>query len=111
MRFSKTLVAISLAVAVLTVRSAAQTTPVPFVAGDVIVKFKPGVHANARADAHRALGATLLVEIPRADVHRVRVPAGAESAAIARYRRNPDVLYAEPNFIRRIGAPRPGWRL
>ena len=106
-RLSKSLVVISLIGGALTVRSAAQTVapPVRYVAGDVLVKFKPGVSANARADAHRVLGATPLVEIPRTGVHRVRVPAGDESAAIARYRRNPNVLYAEPNFIRRISAP------
>ena len=107
MRFSKVLVAIGLVVGALTVRSAAQTVPPGrLVAGDVLVKFKPGVNANARAAAHRALGATLLVEIPRTGVHRVRVPAGNESAAIARYRGNPNVLYAEPNFVRRIGTPK-----
>ena len=113
MRVSKALVAISLVVGALTVRSAAQTvTPVPFVTGDVLVTFKPGVNANARADAHRVVGATTLVEIPRTRVHRVRVRAGDESAAIARYRRNPNVLYAEPNFVRRISTPeRPCSRL
>ncbi len=106
MRFSKVLVAISLVVGALTVLSIAQTVPpVPFVAGDVLVKFKPGVNANARADAHRVVGATPLVEILRTGVHRVRVPAGDESAAIARYVRNPNVLYAEPNFIRSIPTP------
>ena len=107
MRFSKVLVAIGLVVGALTVRSAAQTVPpVRFVSGDVIVKFKPGVNANARAAAHRVLGATPLVEIPSTGVHRVRVAAGAESAAVARYRGNPNVLYAEPNFIRSIGTPK-----
>jgi subtilisin family serine protease/subtilase family serine protease len=106
-RFSKALVAISLVVGALTVRSAAQTVPpVPFVAGDVLVTFKPGVNANAKADAHRVVRATPLAEIPRTGVHRVRVSAGDERAAIARYLRNPNVLYAEPNFIRSIGAPR-----
>jgi thermitase len=105
-RFSKALVAISLVFGALTVRSAAQTvTPVPFVAGDVLVKFKSGVNANAEADAHRVVGATPLDEIPRTRIHRVRVPAGDESAAVARYRRNPNVLYAEPNFIRSIPTP------
>jgi thermitase len=105
-RVSKALVAICLVVGGLTVRSAAQTVaPFPFVAGDVLVKFKAGVNANARADAHRVVGATPLVEIPRTRVHRVRVTAGNESAAIARYRRNPNVLYAEPNFIRSISTP------
>ena len=66
MRFSKALVAIGLVVGALTVRSAAQTVPpVPFVAGDVLVTFKPGVNANAKADAHRVVRATPLAEIPR----------------------------------------------
>ena len=35
----------------------------------------------------------------------VSVRAGDESAAINRYRRNPNVVYAEPNFIRSIPEP------
>ena len=77
----------------------------PFVAGEILVKFRPGVNAGARADAHRVAGATLQIEIQRTGVQRVRVPAGDESAAIARYQRNPNVLYAEPNFIRSVPMP------
>ena len=77
----------------------------PFVAGEILVTFRPGANADARVDAHRTAGATQLAEIPRTGVHRVRVPARTESAAIARYLRNPNVLYAEPNFIRSL--PRP----
>jgi thermitase len=69
------------------------------------VKFTPGANANARAGAHKAAGGTLLAEVARTRVHRVRVRAGDESAAIARYQRNPNVLYAEPNFIRRLPTP------
>lgn len=106
MRVSKALVAISLVVGAFTIRSPAQTvTPRPLVAGDILVKFRPGADANERANAHRAAAATALVEIPRTGVQRVRVAVGDESAAIARYRRNPNVLYAEPNFIRRIPMP------
>ena len=63
------------------------------------MKFRPGAAADARAGAHRAAGATLLNEITRTRVQRVRVRAGDEADAIARYQRNPDVLYAEPNFV------------
>ena len=106
MRFSKALVVISFVIGAFTVRSSAQTAaPGPFVAGDILVKFRPGVNANARADAHRLAGGTPLLEIPRTGIQRVRVPSGDESAAIARYSRNPNVLYAEPNYIRSIPTP------
>ena len=106
MRVSKALVAIGLVVGALTVRSAAQTvTPVPFVTGDVLVTFKPGVNANARADAHRAVGATTLVEIP---VHASTVCAYGR-AMNQRPSRGTGATrtscYAEPNFVRRISRP------
>jgi thermitase len=105
-RFSKVLIALSLVAVASAVSTSAQTVNAgPFVAGDIIVKFRPGAKANARADAHRLAGATPLVEIPRTGVHRVRVPPGQETAAIARYLRNPNVLYAEPNFVRSIRTP------
>jgi thermitase len=105
-RFSKALVVISFVIGAFTVRSSAQTAaPGPFVAGDILVKFRPGVGANARADVHRLAGGTPLLEIPRTGIQRVRVPSGDESAASARYSRNPNVLYAEPNYIRSIPTP------
>ncbi|HEX2360870.1 MAG TPA: S8 family serine peptidase, partial [Jiangellaceae bacterium] len=55
--------------------------------------------------AHIAASGTLLAEVARTRVHRVRVRAGDESAAIERYLRNPNVLYAEPNFVRRLPTP------
>jgi subtilisin family serine protease/subtilase family serine protease len=96
------LVAIGLVVAS-SVPSSAQTAPRSrFVSGELLVKFKPAAGANERATAHRAAGATLLAQIPRTNVHRVRVPAGTEAEVIARYQRNPNVLYAELNFIRSV---------
>ena len=102
-RLSKAVVSISLIVGGLMVRFSAQTVNGDTVAArDILVKFRTGVNANARDDAHKAAGGTRLAEISRTGVHRVRVAAGNETAALARYRRNPNVLYAEPNFIRRI---------
>ena len=72
---------------------------------DVRIAGEIGVDAGGRADAHRVARGTALGETPRTRVQRVRVPAGDESAAIARYRRHPHVLYAEPNYVRTI--PRP----
>ena len=102
MRFSKTVVAVILLVFAFTVRSSAQTASV---AGEILVKFAPGADASARADAHRQSQGTLRNEIARTRVHLVGVATGNAAAAIARYRQNPNVVYAEPNFIRNIPAP------
>jgi subtilisin family serine protease/subtilase family serine protease len=105
-RLRKALVAIGLILGTFGVHSAAQAPAQgAFVAGDILVKFQPGANANARADAHRVAGGAAAVEIARTGVQRVRVPAGQELEAIAQYQRNPNVLYAERNFIRSIPKP------
>ena len=103
MRVSRVLVAVALAVSAVSVRFSAQTVnTASFVAGEILVKFRPGTPASARAEAHRQAQGIVLNEISRRGVVLVGIPGGDESAAISRYRRNPNVLYAEPNFIRRI---------
>src|SRR5262245_26507456 len=72
------------------------------VAGAILVKFKPGADANAKADAHRNGGGRRMNEITGTGLQLVAVPNGDEAAAVARYRRNPHVLYAEPNYVRSI---------
>ena len=74
----------------------------PFVEGEIIVKFRSDADANAKAGVHRNGRGTQTAEIQRTKVQRVRVAAGDETAAIARYRRDPNVEYAEPNYIRRL---------
>ena len=106
MRFSRALVAATLAVSTVSVHSSAQTPNTGrSVSGEILVKFRPGTAASARADVHRQARGTRLSEIARTNVVLVGIPAGEESAAIERYRRNPNVLYAEPNFIRSIPMP------
>src|SRR4029078_5645588 len=101
----KAFIAIALLVFAFSARTSAQTIGAGrSVAGEILVKFRPGTPANARADAHRAAGGTLRSEIARTGVQLVSVP-GDQSAAIARYQRNPNILYAEPNFIRSIPEP------
>jgi thermitase len=102
----KALVALTLVALAFTVRPSAQsTTSGSAVTGQVIVKFRPGASASAKADAHRAGGGSQLTEISRTNVLLVAVSNGDEQGAIARYRRNPNVLYAERNFIRTIPEP------
>jgi thermitase len=74
----------------------------PAVPGQIIVKFRPGAGANGRSAAHRNGRGTETAGIQRTRVERVRVAAGDEAAAIARYRRDPNVEYAERNYIRRL---------
>jgi thermitase len=75
------------------------------VAGQILVKFRPGVNGTAKADAHRAAGGRMLSEISRTGVQLVGVAAGDEAGAINRYRRNPNLLYAERNIVRSIPKP------
>ena len=103
----KVLVAFALLLVVFTADTSAQTPDggSNSIAGEILVKFRPGATASAKADAHRQGGGTRLASIARTGVDRVRVQSGAESAAIGRYRRNPNVLYAERHFVSRIPTP------
>ena len=95
-------VAVALVALVFTARSSAQNAGGAFVTGEILVRFRPGVTASAQADAHRQAGGRQLAEIARTRVQLVSVPAGDERGAIARYLRNPNVVVAEPNFVRQI---------
>jgi thermitase len=106
MRLITALVTVTLVAFISAVRPSAQTPRSgPAVAGQILVKFRPGAAADEKADTHRGSRGTMLSEITRTGVQLVAVPAGDETAAIARYQRSPNVLYAERNFIRSI--PRP----
>ena len=107
MRLNKAFFAVTLiALVLLGGRSSAQRPA--FVSGEILVTFRPGAAASAKADAHSAGGGSPAAEIERTRVQRVRVPAGEEFDAIDRYRRHPNVLSAEPNFIRTVGAESEG---
>jgi thermitase len=93
--------------AIFIMRSSAQTPAVsgPFVAGEIIVKFRPGVNASTKSDVHRQGAGTVKREIVRTGLQLVTVSRGNETAALARYRSNPHVLYAELNFVRTLPEP------
>ena len=69
--------------------------PVEIVAGEVLVKFKPGAPGQAVADAHRQNGGQEKDRIGPIDVRIVSVPHGQERSRAASYRANPNVAYAE----------------
>lgn len=74
----------------------------------LLVRFRPGTAASETGKAHRQAGGRKLQEIPGIGVHVVKVPAGSVQQKIARYRANPKVAYAEPDFYRTLIIPDEG---
>jgi thermitase len=92
------LVALSLPQEAPAAQDAPSTQPA-FVAGQILVKFHPGVRPADRLALHQAQAARLLRVIPGLEVSVVRVPAGTERAAVAAYARSPLVAYAELDYL------------
>jgi len=84
---------------------AAMAAAAQFASGEIIVQFQPGAAAGKKLETHRALGGTSVSSIAGKGLELVKVPPGQESRFIERYNRNPNVLFAEPNFIRSIPEP------
>ena len=74
----------------------------------VLVRFRPGSAASETGKAHRQAGGRKLKEIPAIGVHVVEVPGGTVQQKITRYRANPNVDYAEPDFYRVLILPDEG---
>jgi subtilisin family serine protease len=71
-----------------------------YVPGEVLVKFKAGTAASTTHGIHKALGATKIKEIKHIRVQRVKLPHNMNvEGAVKYYRQEPDVEYAEPNYI------------
>ncbi len=76
-----------------------------YVPGEVLVKFTPGVTARARAASLAFQGHALIAELPEPGWAQVRLEAGQTVAgALAAYRSNPGVEYAQPNYVYRPSA-------
>lgn len=71
----------------------------PYVAGELLVKFKAGTGPNEHANARAQLAAQKVREF-RNKAQHWRLPAGRDvGQAIAGLRNNPHVEYAEPNYL------------
>lgn len=70
-------------------------------AGRIVVKFKPGANQTARTDAHRVAGAHTTETLGLPDTMVANVQVGTVEQALAAYRARSDVLWAEPNYLRR----------
>lgn len=67
---------------------------------ELIVKFKSGTDDQARKKSHAKFGATKKKEFSRLRMHHVKLRKGITvEEAIQEYAQDPNVEYAEPNFI------------
>jgi len=71
----------------------------PFVPGEILVKFRPGIPADVVERVHAQHGASIL-QASRWGYMRVRIPKGRTIDEMVQvYSRNPNVEYAQPNSI------------
>ena len=71
-----------------------------FVPDELLVKFRESVSEEKKERLHKEHGARKLKEYKPLRLHRVKLKEGdMVKDAAARYKEDPDVEYAEPNFI------------
>lgn len=69
----------------------------------VLVRFQPGVTIQSVNALLRAYGVTEFKRVPHVGIHIVQAPEGISvQGFLGTLRRNPDVLYAEPDFVTRL---------
>jgi len=68
--------------------------------GELLVKFKSSVNDVQKLTAHRMLGAQVIKKVRIEGVERIKLPDDLSvEEAVRLYRKNPDVEYAEPNYL------------
>ncbi len=71
-----------------------------YVPDEFIVKFRNSVDGAKISSLQKAYGITVLREIKKIGVYKLKVPSNMTmETLINQYRANPDVVYAEPNYI------------
>ena len=86
----------------------APPSPPPFAPDQVLVSFQPGTPAADISVAHHRAGGQVLKTIAAIGIQVVNIPAGTVLDKLQMYRRNPNVKYAEPNYIRPLIMPSEG---
>ena len=76
-----------------------------YVPGEVLVKFRQGTSISTMRALYRAVGASKIKEIRHIGIQRLRLPAHLNVAETVKYyRSDPNVEFAEPNYIIKIAA-------
>ncbi len=71
----------------------------------VLVSFRPGTAASDIGESHRQAGGRVIKKISRIGVQVVEVANGKVLNAVKSYQRNPNVVFAEPNYRRSLFLP------
>ncbi len=67
--------------------------------GELLVKFKKGIGGSKASTQHKVLGARVMKRFEGLNIEHIRLPEGMTvDEALALYKNNPDVEYAEPNY-------------
>ena len=79
------------------------TKELEYIPDELLVKFRPGVSRHLARATHRYFGSRTIKRFRRIDVDHIKIPEGwSIEEAISVYMLDPDVEYAEPNYIRRF---------
>jgi len=79
-----------------------------FTPDQVLVSFLPGTPGHVIAAAHAEAGGKVQRSIDGLGVQVVKVPHGTVLRQVAVYQKNPNVKYAQPNYIRPLIVPTEG---
>ena len=72
-----------------------------FKEGELLVKFKPGVDESKKKYIHDTMGSKEIKEFHKLRIDHVNLKKGTTvEEAVAGYEADPDIEYAEPNYIR-----------
>jgi thermitase len=72
------------------------------VADEILVKFKPGVKVKTINGINKKLESRIRKKIEKINVHCIKIPPHKTVLEmIEKYKKNPNVEYAEPNYIRK----------
>jgi len=85
--------------------SRAFSTEPACVPGELLVKYKPGVHRKTVSNLARGLGVSTIQKIKFISADHIQLPSDLTvHEALEMYRNDPNVEWAEPNYIRRAMA-------
>ncbi|MGH2689776.1 MAG: S8 family serine peptidase, partial [Actinomycetota bacterium] len=72
-----------------------------FVPGRVLVRFKPGARGLSVASSHGAIVGARILD----DIYLLGVERGRELSTVEAMRKDPGVVFAEPDWLRTFGDP------
>lgn len=79
--------------------------PSTIIAGEVLVRFKPGVSTETRDQVLALVGGVFVAPLESADTVLAKVPAGTEIAAAESLAVDPNVIAAEPVIEEAAASP------